>query len=378
VLHPLDDHPVHQTPEPLVHPATGDRNFYDRFFFNGYTRDGSLYFGIAFGTYPNRALRDAAFSVVWRGRQVSLHASREAGPRDPLKVGPIAIEIEVPMRTLRVRIAPNEWGLEADLRFHARTPAVEEPRFVRREQGRLLMDVTRFTQFGTWEGVLSVAGERIPVEPARVPGTRDRSWGIRPIGERAPGPMPAAPQFFWLWAPLHFEDCCTHFDVNEDAAGARWHENGMVVPLLAPDGDPTDCSKIEVARAVDHRLRWRSGTRRAEGAELVLTMPAGRRREIALEPILDFAMLGIGYLHPEWAHGTWKGPEAVAGETWEAAAVSAPSVDPRFLHVQQLCRARLDGREGIGVLEQLVIGPHAPSGFTALLDGAPLSRKGPG
>jgi hypothetical protein len=38
--------------------------------------------------------------------------------------------------------------------------------------------------------------------------------------------------------------------------------------------------------------------------------------------------------------------------------------------VQQLCRARWGQREGFGVLEQLVIGPHRPSGFRSLLDGA--------
>jgi hypothetical protein len=31
----------------------------------------------------------------------------------------------------------------------------------------------------------------------------------------------------------------------------------------------------------------------------------------------------------------------------------------------------MEGREGIGVLEQLVIGPHAPSGFRSIIDGAP-------
>ena len=34
----FDDYPVHQTPEPVAHPSTGDRNFYDRYFFNGYAR----------------------------------------------------------------------------------------------------------------------------------------------------------------------------------------------------------------------------------------------------------------------------------------------------------------------------------------------------
>lgn len=368
MLHRLDDHPIHQTPEPLLHPASGDRNAYDRFFFNGYARDGSLYFAAAFGLYPNRGIRDAAFSVVRGGRQHALHASREAAPGGALQVGPITVEIEEPMRTLRLRVAPNEWGLGADLRFAARTAAVEEPRFVRREQGRLLMDVTRFTQFGTWQGALEVAGERVAVEPTAVLGTRDRSWGIRPIGERAPGPVAGAPQFFWLWAPVWFDDCCTHFDVNEDATGGRWHQYGAVVPLLGPEGDPTDPAGLAPARDVAHRVRWEPGTRRAARAEIDLIAPGGGRRTLVLEPILHFQMLGIGYLHPEWGHGMWKGPEAVAGESWSLAGC-AP-LDPRHLHVQTLCHARLEGRPGIGVLEQLVIGPHAPSGFASLLDGA--------
>lgn len=368
MLHPLDDHPIHQTAEPLLHPASGDRNVYDRFFFNGYTRDGSLYFAAAFGLYPNRGIRDASFSVVRDGRQHSLHASREAAPGGALEVGPISIAIEEPMRALRLRVLPNEWGLAADLRFAARTPAVEEPRFVRREQGRLAMDVTRFTQFGAWQGVLEAAGEALAIEPAAVLGTRDRSWGIRPVGERPPGPMLGAPQFFWLWAPVHFDDCCTHFDVNEDASGGRWHRFGALVPLLEPERDPTDAGGVETARDVAHRIAWQPGTRRAARAEIDLVAPDGGRRTLALEPILHFQMLGIGYLHPEWGHGMWKGPEAVGGESWSLA--DCAPLDPRHLHVQTLCRARLGAREGVGVLEQLVIGPHAPSGFTSLFDGA--------
>jgi hypothetical protein len=369
MLHPLDDHPVHQTAEPLACPATGDRNFYDRFFFNGYTRAGDLFFAVAFGLYPNRGIADAAFSVVRDGVQHTLHASREAGRTDPLRVGPIAVEIETPMRTLRISIARNSWDLAGELRFRARSAPVEEPRFSRREAGRLVMDVTRFTQFGTWEGEIEVAGERIAIRPADVFGCRDRSWGVRPIGERAPGPIAGAPQFFWLWAPLQFEDCCTHFDVNEDAAGERWHQNAVVLPTLASADAPfPDAAAIETMRDVGHRIRWARGTRRAASAELLFQPRQGEPRPIALEPLLTFQMLGLGYLHPEWGHGMWKGPEAVAGERWKLAEL-AP-LDPRHLHVQQLCRARMGKREGIGVLEQLAIGPHAPSGFRELLDGA--------
>jgi hypothetical protein len=76
--HPLDDFPLHQTPEPIAHPATGDKNFYDRYFFNGFAKDGSLFFGAALGLYPNRRVMDASFSVLAGGRQLSVHASRLA------------------------------------------------------------------------------------------------------------------------------------------------------------------------------------------------------------------------------------------------------------------------------------------------------------
>ena len=56
------------------------------------------------------------------------------------------------------------------------------------------------------------------------------------------------------------------------------------------------------------------------------------------------------------------------GATWTLAELDP--MDPRHLHVQQLCRARTGAGEGLGVLEQLVIGPHAPSGFTSILDPA--------
>ena len=79
-------------------------------------------------------------------------------------------------------------------------------------------------------------------------------------------------------------------------------------------------------------------------------------------------MLGLGYLHPEWSHGLWKGEEALGGEEWKLDALDP--LDPRHIHVQQLCRARMGDREGIGLLEQLVIGPHRPAGFRSLFDGA--------
>ena len=152
MLDRFDDYPIHQVPEPVRHTGSSDRNHYDRYFFNGYTRDGSVFFAVAVGLYPNRQVMDASVSMLRGGRQYALHASRLAPPeRGELRVGPISIEVLEPMRTLRVRVQPNEHGLEGDLTFRARTSAVEEPRFVNRVDGRVVMDSTRFAQFGCWE-----------------------------------------------------------------------------------------------------------------------------------------------------------------------------------------------------------------------------------
>src|SRR5262245_15848570 len=193
MLTSFDDYPVHQTAEPVAAPSTGDRNFYDRYFFNGYSRAGDLFFAAALGVYPNRRVMDAAFSVVKDGRQWVVRASRLAPlERTETTAGPIAIDVVEPLRVLRVRVGENPHGLACDVTFTARTAAIEEPRFTHRVAGRLVMDSTRLTQFGSWGGSLSVDGQRIPID-ATVLGTRDRSWGIRIVGEPeggAPGMLP--------------------------------------------------------------------------------------------------------------------------------------------------------------------------------------------
>jgi hypothetical protein len=369
MLDAFDDYLIHQTSNPVAHPVTGDRNFYDRYFFNGYTADASVYFAVALGLYPNRQVMDAAFSVLVDGVQTSVHASRRApSDRGETRVGPVTVEVVEPMRILRVRVEPNDAGLEADLTFQARSVAIEEPGFFRRSGVRTYMDYTRLTQFGAWDGRIVHDGQQLVLGPGTL-GSRDRSWGVRPVGEREVQPPGPLPQFFWLWSPLNFDDVCVHFDAQEDGEGRRWHGFGAIVPVLGAEDPPLGRGDtLDVAERVEHRVRWRAGTRRAEHAEIVLHPVDGPTRTVELAPVVDFQMLGIGYLHPEWGHGVWKGEEEVGVERWRVAELDP--LAPGHIHVQQLCRARFEDREGMGVLEQLVIGPHAPSGFAELLDGA--------
>ena len=371
MITPFDDYPIHQTAEPVASPSTGDRNFYDRYFFNGYDASGEFFFAVALGIYPNRRVIDASFSVVHAGVQRSVHASGRAPlDRGVTVCGPVRVEVTEPLRRLRVRVDAPEHGLSADLTFAARTPAVQEPRTIMTSGVTVTGDYTRLTQWGSWRGTLTTGGTELACAPESVPGTRDRSWGVRAVGE-PPGGAPAAepPQFFWLWAPLHFEDHCTHFALIDDARGRHTYESACAVPLL-PGAD--ERTPIDHARACDFAIDWAPGTRRARAATLSTTGWDGARTEVRLTPLLTFPMRGIGYFHPEWAHGVWHGEEAVAGEADKLADLDPAR--PDAMHLQHLVRAEaLDGTggTGVGVLEQLAIGPHAPSGFTALFDTAP-------
>ena len=281
------------------------------------------------------------------------------------RVGPIFVEVLEPLRALHVRVSDNEFGLSADLAFYARTAAIEEPRFTWRPEGRLVMDCTRLTQFGFWEGYIRIDGEEIAILPDRTPGTRDRSWGVRPVGEPEGGAPGLPPQFFWLWAPVHFDERCTHCGVQR---GRR----------RAGAGTRAEASRRQDGSTSARRSRWRRSTIRCAGSR----GPAVRApREITLTPHGADAGRGRARADPHasrcagsatsirnGATGMWKGPEVVDGVTWTLADLDP--MDPRHLHVQQLCRARIGDEEGLGVLEQLVIGPHAPSGFTSILDPA--------
>jgi hypothetical protein len=44
-------------------------------------------------------------------------------------------------------------------------------------------------------------------------------------------------------------------------------------------------------------------------------------------------------------------------------------VDLHSVHVQNVVRARMGERVGIGVLEQFCLGPHEPTGLHGFIDG---------
>jgi hypothetical protein len=376
-----DEYPLHQSSRPVRDPGT-DRNLYDRFFFNGYMRtyeSGELpaspgdpggvprvkFFAVAFGTYPGRNVVDAAFSVIVDGVQHNVRGSRiMSDDRLDLACGPVTIEIVEPLHQLRVRVADADSGISANLLFTSRAPVFEEPHFRFTPGNRTVMDITRMTQNGTWSGTITTASGTVTLTDDTWWGCRDRSWGIRPVGPRE---EPGAPDgfhgmgYYWLWAPLNFADQVVLFDVNEYPDGSRWHANAATAPVGG--------SNTEIREGTHtYKIDWKPGTRHASAFAIDMEFADGASERYELTANLTWFMSGVGYGHPTWGHGNWVGPNERTYDSFRLA--DADETNPLLQHVQILSTVRRvsDGAVGSGVLEMLLVGPHAPSGFREPLD----------
>jgi hypothetical protein len=351
----MDDYLIHQVAETIDHPATSDRNFYDRYYFSGFAIDGSAFVAVAFGQYPNLNVTDAFANAVIGDQQFIVRGSRELnGDRGDTGVGPIRVEVLEGLKRLRVVCEPNDWGLSFDLTFGARSMPYEEPRFHRRAATRVVQDYIRYTQTGRWSGSLTAGGRTFQVEPDGWYGARDRSWGVRGAGEQPQGGAPAPRStFYWNWAPIQFADRSLLFTVSEDQDGVRWHESAV----LLPHGG-------EAVRMHDIRHEWEflPGTRVFNGGRLIFRDPENREHSVTVRPLgLVWHMSGGGY-GPPWRHGMYQGPLAVEGEVWDL------STDEAVRRVrgldETLCAFEMDGQTGYGPFEFACFGPYRPYGFT--------------
>ena len=370
----FDDYLIHQSATPISQPSVTDRNFYDRYWFNGYSNAGDLYLGVGFGRYPHRFVQDGHLSVVVDGVQHSFHCSGRApdDPRDS-SVGPMRIEVVDPMRVCRVLVEPNDTGIDCDLTFYANTAPHQEPKNVMYDGTRLIMDTLRFTQFGRWEGYVSIQGRRIEVTRDAMYGTRDKSWGVRPVGEfeeGAPSKLSTSPGVYFVWMPLQFDGFCTHYFTREEPDGYPTELSAARIKSYAsmneiPRGS-ADAGSTELLRNARHSVRWAQGTRWPKAATLDFEARDGVHH-VELEPLLRFHMMGIGYQHHEWKHALWHDELAIGAESWRLEEVEPD--DFATIHCQTVCRATMGEQLGIGVIESLCYGPHEPSGFEDFFDG---------
>ena len=164
-----------------------------------------------------------------------------------------------------------------------------------------------------WAGHIVIDGEEIAVDPSVWIGSRDRSWGIRPIGEAEPAGRPADPPFegmWWLYVPMAFDDFAIVLIIQE-----------------APDGfrSLNDCTRIWRDGRVEQlgwprvKIHYRSGTRIPTGATIEATDADGAPLRFDVESKLPVPIhVGGGYGgDSDWIHGVWKGEKFAERLTYD-------------------------------------------------------------
>lgn len=288
-----------------------------------------------------------------------------------MTVGPFRMEVVEPLRRTRVILDDNSSGLSCDITFSARTAAIQEARQTLWSGSRRVMDATRFDQFGRWSGVVRTPDGEIRIDETVCHGTKDRSWGVRTVGEHETGGAPVIPNgIAFMWAPLFWDDHVTHAIFFDGQKGEPLVREGIIAPLYGNESSipGLEGSRDERMATARHRIQYHKGSRLASKVELDLVDHGDVTRTIALEPLLKFQMKGLGYGHPEWGQGMWKGELAIGGESFDTRQLDLLAREN--LHTQQVVRATDGSRQGIGVFEQIVVGPYAPAGFTQFFDGA--------
>ncbi len=360
-LTPLDDYLIHQTPDVLARVFTSDHNFFERYYFGAVSKDLQSFLMVTMAVYPNRGFKEAAIGFVHEGKEHIVRGSTHLNSdRFNTAIGPITVQVVEGLKTLRISVEPNQWGLSADLTFEGRhAPHLETRNFV--ETGdHVTQNYLRFTQMGRYTGTVTAGGKTVEFAPETWVGQRDHSWGIRGSGTRDANhawldQTIMATGWLWTWAPMQFDDYCLHWSVTEDGKGQLLKGAGGI---FYPQG-----SDVEALQAASWKydLQFVPGTRRASTGQLSMTDENGKEWKVSMKPGVVFYMSTVGY-GGDWAQGVYKGDNQVDGLVLD---LTDPSVIAKIDGLTETaCEFRCGDDVGYGAFEILAIPPLEQLGFT--------------
>jgi hypothetical protein len=337
MLTETDDFFCHQMVAPHARVLHNDPSWAERAYFPVSDPD-RFALDVGVSLFPNGDVLEAyAIATVPDGPQWSLRASRDlSAGRWPIAVEPFRFDILDPLTEWRLRVGPNESGIEFDLVYTARAPAFEtsSPTIYRRN--RLVYENVNLLQTGRYQGWVAIEGARFEVD--RIPGHRDRTWGVRASGEGQ------VPRGLFAWLSAEFDDVALMVIVHERQTGEPVRIDGTV---SHEDGDLVDVV------AVEHDLEFDFESRQLRRGRFVLTDATERVWEVEVDPAMRLFLSGAGYTAGPNRRGRLGVP--LWTEKWDTS-------DPRVLErVEELndniCRMRCGERRGHGVVETL-LGAH--------------------
>lgn len=318
MLSKFDDYPIHQISDLMRFTASSNRNFYDRYYFNLHNGSDELFVIFGLGQYPNLSTQDAFMTIRYGTRHYVLRASRELGDRADISVGPFRIEVLEGLQRLRVVADDPERGIYFDAVFNGLHFPHLEPRHFIRKFGRVMFDTMRFAQLGYWEGELRIDDKHWTFKNKEWIGSRDRSWGIRPVGEEEPRGInkeARSMEGMWNYFPIHFDDFAILYILNEDNDGSRSNEEAMRIWYDGREsewlGKPVH--EHEFTQAFPYLANMEKGVVRfmsESGVE--------QSRMEVVPQLHTYLTAGTGYgLEPDWRHGMYQGDLVVQHVDWD-------------------------------------------------------------
>ncbi len=234
----MDEHLVHQLPEPLPNVTVHHPHWRESYFFITHRPDALADLVIlTMATFPHREVMDSLQMGRVGDEPVIGYLTRPFdGDPHTADVGGARVEIVKPYEQIRIWADPERCTLGMDLTFRARTRPYCLRRGTMRTGHELIWDQSHMFQSGTYDGTYTVGGTTYEVEQWW--GQRDHSWGIRDHG-RCP---------LWLWFQVQLPDGFLGVWHWEFENGARVYTDGCWAP--ADGGDPLPLIDFH------HDLEW--------------------------------------------------------------------------------------------------------------------------
>ena len=284
------------------------------------------------------------------------------------------------MRELRVVAESNPHGVAADLRFRAHTGCLEEGRAPMIRDRRTLMDTTRFTQFGAWEGWIEADGRRVADHAAggarrraTAPGASARSASRWAGGRRASRSSSSSGRRSSSATRLHAR---RHLRRRRTASRRQLRVEHPRPPL---DGRAARRARTRRAeRFLGVRHAHRVEARHALGARRRARAGARERRARA-HPARARARASrcaaSATSTPSGATASGRATLALGGESWKTDELNP--LAPQHLHVQQVVRADV-GRapRASACSSRSCSAPTRATASAAPRRGARVSRRG--
>jgi hypothetical protein len=381
MLTPLDEYPIHQITDTFATVATSDQHWNDGHYVCLCDMDGNVGLVSTVRLYHNNDVLDGFVCIRHEGRQYNIRVSRRLRPDvHVFGAGPLRVELLEPLKSLRLVLEANDYGIECDVVCETGGLPWMGPVSVTKAAGVMVSERLTYEIAGRVTGHVTVAGKRFDLRPDNAHFFRNHSWGYMP-GRGGPRSHSAplhsgggGRQGIRNWVLWQHADHSGFFEFMEDGEGRR-----TSTAYTLPTGEPypplgailLEDRRIPIT-GVDHDLEFYDGSDRLKAGRISVHDADGGTRAFALEDLGWLYCQGGGYFggfNDGLGQGVYRGDYHEEGEAWD---VSHPT---RILQDGEEKKFGLpwaesfvrftadDGSRGLAHYESVVMGRYPRYGF---------------